>query len=182
MENCVQVKSFRDIISVSDYSRVRKDKQIVNSVLKANRMGSLKCDDKLPSVNELAFDHNVSRDTVVRAYSFLKENNIIESIPGKGYYMKSDCNEMKVKVFLLISKLGPYQTDIFDVLSSVLDEFSTIDFCVYHNDFAQFKKHILNSKAKEYTHYVLNADFVGEHEDVVSFINSEIPIDKLIIL
>lgn len=183
MENSIQIESFRDIITISDYSKVRKHKQIVNSVLKANRLGSLKFNDKLPSVNELAFDHNVSRDTVVRAYTFLKENNIIESIPGKGYYMKSDSNEQNVKVFLLMSKLGSFQKKVFDALSNVLNEFGTIDFCLYQSDFARFKKHVLNSKEKEYTYYVLNTDFDGENEDdYVGFIKKEIPLSKLIIL
>ena len=176
------MENLKDIISISDYSKVRKHKQIIDSVLSATRMGSLKFNDKLPSVNELAFDHNVSRDTVFRAYAFLKENNIIESIPGKGYYMKSACTELKVKVFLLFSKLGPYQKKIFDALSNVLNEFATIDFYVYQNDYSQFKKHILNSKSKEYTHYVLNADFEDGEEDAIEFMKSEIPLDKLIML
>lgn len=182
MENNIQIESFKNIITISNYSRVRKHTQIVNSVLSASRMGSLKWNDKLPSVNELAFDHNVSRDTVVRAYAFLKENNIIESIPGKGYYMKLACDELKVKVFLLFNKLGPYQKKIFDALSSVLNEFATIDFYVYQNDYGQFKKHVLNSKSKEYTHYVLNADFDYEEEEAADFIKNEIPLDKLIML
>ena len=182
MGNSIQMESFSDIITISDYSKVRKHKQIVNSVLRANRMGSLKFNDKLPSVNELAFDHNVSRDTVVRAYTFLKENNIIESIPGKGYYMKSDCNEPNVKVFLLISELGSYQKKVFDALSNVLNEFATIDFCLYQNDFTRFKKHVLNSKEKEYAYYIINAEFVGEEADYLSFIKKEIPLEKLIVL
>lgn len=182
MENSIQLESFRDIITISDYSRVRKHKQIVNSVLSATRTGSLKFNDKLPSVNELAFDHNVSRDTVVRAYALLKENNIIESIPGKGYYMKSSSVELKIKVFLLLSKLGPYQKKIYDALSNVLNELATIDFYVYQNDHSQFKKHVLNSKSKGYTHFVLNADFESNEEEIVEFIKNEIPLHKLIIL
>lgn len=176
------MENLKDIISINDYSRVRKDKQIVNSVLSATRTGSLKFNDKLPSVNELAFDHNVSRDTVVRAYAFLKENNIIESIPGKGYYLKSACEEIKVKVFLLFNKLCPYQKKIFDALSNILNEFATIDLCVYQDDYRQFKKHVLNSKSKEYTHYVLKANFNEKEEEVIDFIKNEIPLEKLILL
>lgn len=176
------MENLKDIISISDYSKVRKHKQIVDSVLSATRMGSLKFNDKLPSVNELAFDHNVSRDTVVRAYAFLKENNIIESIPGKGYYLKSACEEIKIKVFLLFNELGPYQKKIFDALSNILNEFATIDFYVYQDDYTQFKKHVLNSKTKEYTHYILNANFDENKEEVIDFIKNEIPLEKLILL
>lgn len=176
------MENLKDIISISDYSRVRKHKQIVDSVLSATRMGSLKFNDKLPSVNELAFDHNVSRDTVVRAYAFLKDNNIIESIPGKGYYLKSACDETKVKLFLLFNKLGPYQKKIFDAISNILNEFAIIDFYIYQDNYSQFKKHILNSKSKEYTHYILNANFDENREEVIDFIKKEIPLNKLIVL
>ncbi|PJJ08416.1 regulatory GntR family protein [Flavobacterium sp. 1] len=179
MENFVKIK---DIISISDYSRVRKHKQIVDSVMSATRMGALSFNDKLPSVNELAFDHNVSRDTVVRAYAFLKENNVIESIPGKGYYLKLACNDLKLKVFLLFNKLSPCQKKIFDALTSILNEFAIIDFYVYQNDYAQFKKLILNSKSKDYTHYILNTHFDDRDQDVVEFIKSDIPLEKLIML
>lgn len=174
--------NLKDMIAINDFSRVRKHKQIIDSVLSATRMGSLKFNDKLPSVNELAFDQNVSRDTVVRAYAFLKENNIIESIPGKGYYLKTVCGEQNINVFLMLNKLEPYQKKIFDAISTILNEFATIDFYVYHNDYSQFKKNILNSKFKEYTHYVLNVNFCENQENVVDFIKNEIPLEKLILL
>lgn len=176
------MENLKDIISISDYSRVRKHKQIVNSVLSATRTGSLRFNDKLPSVNELAFDHNVSRDTVVRAYAFLKENNIIESIPGKGYYLKSACAEIEMKVCLLLYTFGPYQKKMFDALSNILNEFATIDLCIYQEDYGQFKKHILNSKIKGYTHFLLSAKFDQNEQEAIDFIKKEIPLEKLILL
>lgn len=174
---------FKGIISINDYSRVRKHKQIVNSVMSATAMGSLELNDKLPSVNKLAIEHDISRDTVVRAYAFLKEHNIIDSIPGKGYYVKSVSNDLKAKVFLLFNKLSPSQKRNYDAFSNILTEFATIDLYVYQNDYDQFQKHILSSKSKDYTHYIMNAHFIDEeHDDVVDFIKKEIPLEKLILL
>jgi len=182
MENGIQIQNFRDIITINDYSRIRKHTQIVNSVLNATSTGSLRQNDKLPSVNELAFDHNISRDTVVRAYTFLKENNIIDSVPGKGYYIKMAANEHKIKVFLLFSKLGHYEKNIFDALSNNLSENATIDLYVYQNDCTRFKKHITDSKQKDYTHFVITADFFDEQHNMTDFIKNEVPQDKLIML
>jgi DNA-binding transcriptional regulator YhcF (GntR family) len=150
--------------------------------MSAASLGELKLNDKLPSVNKLAAEFEISRDTVVRAYSFLKEHNIIDSVPGKGYYVKSVKNDLKTKVFLLVHKLSPSQKRNYDAFSSILNEFATIDLCVYQNDFMQFKKHVLNSKDKEYTHYVINAFFAEGDHDVAEFIKSEIPLGKLIVL
>lgn len=172
--------SFKNILSISDYSRVRKHRQIINSVLNATTIGSLKLNDKLPSVNELAIDYNISRDTVVRAYSFLKENNIIDSVPGKGYYIKSITNQVKAKVFLLFNSLSPQMKKLYDAFAEALHDKASIDFYIYQNDYEQFKKHIRDNSSKEYSHYVLATNFVNE--DYIDFIKNEVPVDKLILL
>lgn len=173
---------FKEIISINNYSRVRKHKQIVNSVMSATAMGSLGLNDKLPSVNELSIEYNISRDTVVRAYSFLKEHNIIDSIPGKGYYVKSVRNELKTKIFLLLNKLSSSQKRNYDAFSKILTEFATIDLYVYQNDYDQFQKHILSSKYRDYTNYIINTHFIEENHGVVDFIKKEIPLEKLMLL
>lgn len=172
--------SFKDILSISDYSRVRKHRQIINSVLSATTIGSLRLNDKLPSVNELAIDCNISRDTVVRAYAFLKENDIIDSVPGKGYYIKSITTKYKAKVFLLFNSLSPQMKKIYDAFAEALQDKVNIDFYIYQNDYEQFKNHILDNNSKEYTHYVLDANF--EDKDYIDFIKNEVPVDKLILL
>ncbi|RVT71991.1 GntR family transcriptional regulator [Flavobacterium sufflavum] len=172
--------SFKDILSISDYSRVRKHRQIINSVLSATTIGSLKLNDKLPSVNELAIDCNISRDTVVRAYTFLKENDIIDSIPGKGYYIKSITNKYKPKVFLLLNSLSPQMKKIYDAFAEALQDRANIDVYIYQNDYNQFKNHILDNNTKEYTHYVLATNF--EDKDYIDFIKNEVAVDKLILL
>lgn len=174
--------NYKDIFSISDYSRVRKHRQIINSVLSATTMGSLKMNDKLPSVNELAIDYNISRDTVVRAYAFLKENDIIDSIPGKGYYVKSTTNGYKVKVFLLFNSLSPHMKKIYDAFAEAIQDTALIDFYVYQNNYNQFKKHILHGNSKEYSHFVLATNFDENAEDYVNFIKNEVPVEKLILL
>ncbi|MEN9909673.1 MAG: hypothetical protein RLZZ540_2822 [Bacteroidota bacterium] len=179
MEN---YSKFKDILEISDYSRVRKHRQIVNSVLNATSLGSLKLNDKLPSVNELSIDYNISRDTVVRAYAFLKENDIIDSVPGKGYYIKSISDGYKAKVFLLFDTLSPQMKKIYDAFSETLKDIAVIDFYIYQNNYSQFKKQILYSNTKEYTHYVLATNFEEESDDYIDFIKKEVPLEKLILL
>lgn len=179
MEN---YSKFREEFTISDYSRVRKHKQIINSVLSATIMGSLKLNDKLPSVNELSIDYNISRDTVVRAYAFLKENNIIDSVPGKGYYVKSVNNENKTKVFLLFNELTPFLKKIYDVFAQALQDKVIIDFYMYQNNYNQFKKHILCSNFNEYTHCLIAANFDKEGGDFIDFVKNEVPVEKLILL
>jgi len=45
---------------------------------------------KIPSVRELAVNLAVNPNTVMRTYSFLEENNIIETRRGVGYFVVTD--------------------------------------------------------------------------------------------
>ncbi|MBK8391136.1 MAG: winged helix-turn-helix transcriptional regulator [Saprospiraceae bacterium] len=84
-------KKFRNIeefIKLDDYSKTPKYKQLVNNIIEAIENGDFKLNDRLPTVNTLLETFDISRDTIVKAYDILKENNIILSVPGIGYYIK----------------------------------------------------------------------------------------------
>ena len=51
--------------------------------------------DQLPSINSIRNDNNLSRDTVMLAFNKLKERGIVEAIPGKGYFIKSEDTKAK---------------------------------------------------------------------------------------
>ena len=64
-----------------------KVKQLADLISQDISMGRYKVDDALPSINQLSRDYKVSRDTVFKAFIDLKERGIIDSTPGKGYYV-----------------------------------------------------------------------------------------------
>ena len=117
-----------EYIDIKEASKVPKYQQIVDSVLSAIGAGQVRTGDKLPSVNELLIEFDISRDTVVRAYDHLKESGIIESVPGKGYYIKNDQLTLKARVFLLFNKLSAHKKIIYDAFSQCLGDRATIDF------------------------------------------------------
>ena len=170
------------LISISEHSKVPKYKQIINSVFGAIENGNVKLNDKLPSVNELLIEFDISRDTIVRAYDYLKEKKIIESVPGKGYYIKNDSLVLKAKVFLLFNKLSAHKKIIYDAFSKKLEDVATIDFFIYDNKYRHFKELIIASKSRDYSHYVIISHFEEGGDDIVDFIKSKIPMNKLIIL
>ncbi|MEQ5790705.1 GntR family transcriptional regulator [Muricauda sp. NFXS6] len=172
------------LIDIKEESKVPKYKQIVDSILAAIENGKIKLDDRLPSVNELLIEFDISRDTVVRAYDHLKKNKIIESVPGKGYYVKRDELALKAKVFLLFNKLSPHKKIIYDAFARALGDSATIDFFIYENNYRHFKELILDSKKRSYTytHYVVISHFEEGGDDVLNFIKKEIPLEKLIVL
>ena len=170
------------LIEIIENSKVPKYKQIINSLFSAIENGDIKKNDKLPSVNELLIEFDISRDTIVRAYDYLKKMELIESVPGKGYYIKKDDFVLKAKVFLLFNKLSAHKKIIYDAFAKELGDHATIDFFIYDNNYRQFKNLIETSKAREYTHYVIICHFEEGGEDLINFIKSQIPKRKLIIL
>jgi len=170
------------LIEIIEDSKIPKYKQIINSIFTAIENGDIKKNDKLPSVNELLIEFDISRDTIVRAYDHLKKINLIESVPGKGYYIKKDDLVLKAKIFLLFNKLSPHKKIIYDAFAKELGDQATIDFFIYENNYRQFKNLIESSKSRDYTHYAIICHFEEGGNDLVDFIKKHISLDKLLIL
>jgi hypothetical protein len=101
-------------------------------------------------------------------------------VPGKGYFIRSKRIDQQLKLFLLFNKLSPHKKIIYDSLVESLGDLASIDFYVYNNDFALFKKLIQNRK-DDYTHYVIIPHFVEGGENAFEIINS-LDKSKLILL
>src|SRR3954462_10593313 len=108
------------------YSATPKYLQLANSIVKAVAEGVLKENYVLPSINELSFEFEISRDTAEKGYKYLKKTGIIGSVPGKGYYIKSNNVESKIKVFLLFNKLSAHKKIIYDSFVSTLGDAAAI--------------------------------------------------------
>lgn len=177
-------KKFRNIeefIKLDDYSKTPKYKQLVNNIIEAIENGDFKLNDRLPTVNTLLETFDISRDTIVKAYDILKENNIILSVPGRGYYINSDQISQRPKILLLFNKLSVHKKIIYDTFSSQLGENAVIDFYIYNNDFKLFKRILLEKLNENYTHFVIIPHFLEGGANAVELIK-KIPIHKLIIL
>lgn len=174
-------KDFVDYISIDDYSKTPKYRQIINSICTSIQAGKLKVDDKLPSVNKLLIHYDISRDTVVKAYDHLKLNKIIRSVPGKGNYVMTENISTGPRVLLLFNKLSAHKKIIYDAFSKKLGDDAAIDFYIYNNDFKLFKRILQEKKQSDYTHFVIISHFLEGGDNAVNLIN-DLPKSKLIIL
>jgi len=167
-------------IRLDDHSATPKYQQLVNSIMRAVQTGQLKKDDVLPSINELSFEYEISRDTAEKGYKQLKRMGLLSSVPGKGYFIKTTEIDQTLRVFLLFNKLSAHKKIIYDSLVGALSDRAFFDFYIYNNDFSLFKRLLLNRK-QEYTHYVIIPHFIEGGEKAFEVINT-IDKDKLIIL
>ena len=176
----MKATSFLEYIDIDYYSSTPKYLQLANSIVKGVRDNKLIKNDNLPSINELNYNFEISRDTAEKAYKYLKSIGILGSVPGKGYYIKSTEAAQKFKVFLLFNKLSTHKKIIYDAIVAGLGDQAAIDFYIYNNDISLFKK-LQTNHNEDYTHYVIISHFLEGGEGADEIINT-LPKDKLILL
>ena len=171
---------FFDLIKIDEYSATPKYLQLTNAILAAIEAGNIKKDNKLPSINELSFELEISRDTAEKVYKNLKSLGVLGSVPGKGYYIINADFRQRLRIFLLFNKLSAHKKIIYDSFVAALGNQVAVDFYVYNNDLALFKK-LLTNKREDYSHYVIIPHFLDGGDHAHEVINT-IPKEKLVIL
>lgn len=169
------------LIDFDSYSITPKYLQLANAITKGIEENKIEQGYILPSINNMGYELDISRNTVEKAYKHLKEKKIIHSVPGKGYYIQTSHLQEQTKIFLLFNKLSVHKKIIYDELSRALGHNVIIDFYIYNNDFPLFKK-LLSRKKMDYSYYVIIPHFLGDEEKAHEVINAHIPVDKLILM
>ncbi len=177
----MKFKRFFEHVQVDEFSATPKYLQLTHSILDAIEAGNLKKDDLVPSINELSFELEISRDTAEKGYKYLKKMGVLGSVPGKGYYIVNDDIKQDRRVMLLFNKLSSHKKIIYDAFVETLGENTAIDFYVYNNDYSFFKKLLRNSNSEDYSHYVIIPHFIDGADNEHEIINT-IPKHKLVLL
>jgi DNA-binding transcriptional regulator YhcF (GntR family) len=168
-------------LKIDEQSITPKYLQIANCILDANQKGAISRNYLLPSINDLSYELEISRDTAEKALRHLKSLGVIGSVPGKGYFIANTDFKQPIKVFLLFNKLSVHKKIIYDSFASKLGDQAAIDFFIYNNNFSLFKKLMQKNKDNNYTHYVIIPHFL-EGGDKANEIISEIESGQLILL
>jgi len=63
--------------------------QIADQIRHAAASGALRNGESLPSIRPLAEELRINRNTVAKAYSELESQGVIETLPGKGCFLKA---------------------------------------------------------------------------------------------
>jgi GntR family transcriptional regulator len=83
--------------------------QVVDQVKAAAAAGTLKSGEALPSIRPLAEELRVNRNTIAKAYTELESQGVIETLPGKGCFIKPNDSPLRkdVRRKLLTEELDP---------------------------------------------------------------------------
>ena len=151
-------------------TKVQQLAEYIQDVLAANE---LKVGEKIPSINHLSRQFSVSRDTVFKALSDLRERGVIDAIHGKNYFVASHTKN----ILLLLDEYSPFKEVLHTILVSRLPKSYKIDLW-----FHQYNEHLFNNIVHEsigrYNKYlVMNYDN-EKFSDVLSKIDKK----KLLLL
>lgn len=64
--------------------------QLVDQIRYAAASGGLRAGESLPSIRPLAEELRVNRNTIAKAYAELENQGVIETVPGKGCFLKEN--------------------------------------------------------------------------------------------
>jgi DNA-binding transcriptional regulator YhcF (GntR family) len=147
-------KNLLDLITVDNSLAVPIYKQIVDSICKGIDNGYLHQNDKLPSVNGIAERFALARGSVFTAYNELRGSGIIDSIPGKGYFITSTQTKVSQNVFLLFNRFDPYKEALYNSISENLPAAGKLDIFFHHHDKKIFET-LLREEASYYNNFVI---------------------------
>lgn len=131
-----------------------KVKQLADLISQDISMGRYKTDASLPSINQLSHDYEVSRDTVFKAFIDLKERGIIDSTPGKGYYV---VNRQKNILFLL-DEYSPFKDTLYNSFVRKLSTQYKVDLWFHQYNEKLFNTLLRDSIGRYNKYVVMNFD------------------------
>ncbi|NCC10533.1 MAG: GntR family transcriptional regulator [Bacteroidia bacterium] len=150
-----------------------KVQQLADRMSLAISMKEYRDGDSLPSINQLSQQYGVSRDTVFKAFMNLKERELIDSTPGKGYYVTNKLTQ----VLLLLDEYSPFKETLYNSFVHQLPLTYKVDL-VFHQYNERLFNTLIRESAGRYNKYVV-MNFSNEQ---FSSALQRIPQNKLLLL
>ena len=136
---------------------ISKIEQIVLAIRRDIEKGVLPKNASLPSINVFSKEYKVARDTIEKAYNQLKEEGLVGSRRGKGYYVVGK-TDSQLQVLLIFNKLSSYKRMIYDAILETLGKKAKVDLQIHFYN-PRILKEIIESNLGKYHYYVVMPHF-----------------------
>ena len=165
---------------IEEDSRTPKYAQVMNLIRSDIENGIFNKGERIPSINETSEEFLISRDTVEKAYAKLREQGVIKSVPGKGYYVNCELPASQLRVLLIINKISAHKKKIVNAFVETLGEQAVVDTCVHHYSTRKLAS-ILDENQGNYNFYAVIPCFKDFSEKTLEILKG-IPEDKLLLI
>ncbi len=167
-------------LRINHDSEIPKYKQVVNLIISDIETGIFKKGQRIPSINETSEELFLSRDTVEKAYVYLRKKGVLSSVRGKGYYVNLVNVQKKIKVALILNKLSNYKRSSYYSLAETMGAKASVDVFIYNYSLEQFED-VINNQLTSYDYFVILPHFNDDDKEVVRVIK-KIPKEKVLLV
>lgn len=167
-------------LKINSESEIPKYKQVVDLFISDIESGIFKHGQRIPSINETSEELLLSRDTVEKAYVYMKKKGILLAVRGKGYYINQVNVSKKLKICLIFNKLSNYKRSIYYSFVKTLGAKASVDVFIYNYDLDEFEA-IVNNNLNNYDYFVILPHFRNENANIGRVIR-KIPEGKVLIV
>ncbi len=154
-----------------------KYRQIIESLCLSIENGILRKGDKIPSINQVCAEFNLSRDTVMYAFNELKAKGILMSQPGKGYYLATNETHRDEKIFVLFDEFNALKEDLYNAFMNAIKGKGQVE-VFFHNNNQKVFKTLLQESVGRYTSYII----MPCSFENIGHLLSKLPSDRVFIL
>ncbi|MBA4408892.1 MAG: GntR family transcriptional regulator [Odoribacter sp.] len=167
-------------LKIDSESEVPKYKQVVDLFISDIEAGIFRQGQRIPSINETSEELLLSRDTVEKAYVYMKKKGILSAVRGKGYYINQVNVSKKLKICLIFNKLSNYKRSIYYSFVKTMGAKASVDVHIYNYDLDEFEA-IVNNSLNHYDYFVILPHFRNENAGISEVIK-KIPREKVLIV
>lgn len=133
-------------------------KQVISQVEQKIISGEFAPGYHLPSMNELAADLEISKETVKKAYAILRDKGVIEPRQGKGFYVKGINEERPLRILLLFDKLSSYKQVLFQSFMSRIGPEAEVTIRIHNQNLDVFE-FFIDEDVDKFDYYVVAPHF-----------------------
>ncbi|MBV5314064.1 MAG: GntR family transcriptional regulator [Prolixibacteraceae bacterium] len=167
-------------LKIDSESEVPKYKQVVDLFISDIEAGIFKHGQRIPSINETSEELLLSRDTVEKAYVYMKKKGIVLAVRGKGYYINQVNVSKKLKICLIFNKLSNYKRSIYYSFVKEMGAKASVDVFIYNYDLDEFEA-IVDNNLNNYDFFVILPHVRNENANI-SRVIKKIPREKVLIV
>lgn len=177
----------RILINIKKKSSIPKYIQVADSISNDIVNGKIKPGQKLPSINELSESNSLSRDTIEKAYKKLREDDLIFSVMGVGFFAMQNETQSNIDIFFLINKPSSYKMEVYNAFVNAIGNKGHVNLYLYYFDETLFVN-ALKKNINNFSYFVVMPHFKSKskvymnHTPKVLKAIETIPKEKLIIL
>ena len=146
------------VLNLDSSSPVPVYKQLMDQIESGINDGTFQSGELLPSMNELASQLDISKETVKKAYFLLRDRGVICSTQGKGYYIADRSSSRKMRVLLLFDKFSSTKQILYNSFHDTIG--GKADITIYlHNQQINLLEYYLDENLGKYDYYVVTPHF-----------------------